>query len=136
MRNKPTGTPGLLYHNAPAMIEWLCNAFCFEKRMVVPENDKILHAHLTFDNGGIMLSSAEEYAYPELCKSTKDAGGVGTVEIIVFVSEIPDHYKKAKQWGTQIIVDLEDKPYGGKGYSGRDPEGHVWAFGSDDAWED
>ncbi len=26
------------------------------------------------------------------------------------------------------------RPYGGRGYTGRDPEGHVWAFGSYDPW--
>jgi uncharacterized glyoxalase superfamily protein PhnB len=28
----------------------------------------------------------------------------------------------------------EDQDYGGRVYSARDPEGHVWSFGSYDPW--
>jgi hypothetical protein len=31
-------------------------------------------------------------------------------------------------------MEPEDKPYGGRGYAARDPEGHVWSFGSYDPW--
>ena len=78
----PSITPGLLYHDAPQAIEWLCRAFGFEKRLVIlGKNSSIAHAHLTLGNGGIMLSSAEAYAFPSFCKSPREIGGVGTVEI-------------------------------------------------------
>ena len=32
--------------------------------------------------------------------------------------------------GAEIIVGLEETPYGSKEYAARDPEGHVWSFGS------
>ncbi len=134
MSNFPTITPGILYHNAPEMIEWLCNTFGFVKKLIIPGKDnRILHAHLTFGNGGIMLSSAENYAFPELCTSPV-LTGVGTVEIIVYVVDIEEHYNQAKEAGAEIIIPLEDKGYGGKGYSCKDPEGHVWAFGSYNPW--
>jgi uncharacterized glyoxalase superfamily protein PhnB len=40
--------PSLRYHDAPAAIEWLCRAFGFEKRLVVPGADegKVVHAEL------------------------------------------------------------------------------------------
>ena len=51
--------PTLRYENAPAAIEWLCEAFGFEKHLVVPgEKGKIAHAQLVFGNGMIMLGSA------------------------------------------------------------------------------
>jgi len=31
-------------------------------------------------------------------------------------------------------MELEDKAYGGAGYSCRDPWGYVWSFGSYDPW--
>ncbi|MEP7097563.1 MAG: glyoxalase, partial [Dokdonella sp.] len=31
--------------------------------------------------------------------------------------------------------ELETKEYGGTGYSCRDPEGHLWWFGSYDPWK-
>ena len=33
-------------------------------------------------------------------------------------------------------MPLEDKDYGGRGYSCRDLEGHVWSFGSYDPFGD
>ncbi len=132
---RPTITPGLLYHDAAAAIEWLCRAFGLQKRLVVPgEEGRIAHAHLVFGNGGVMLSSAEGYAFPQMCRSPRQLGGVGSVEIIVFVADVDAHYARAVSAGAEILIPIEDKPYGGRGYSCKDPEGHVWAFGSYDAW--
>ena len=131
----PSVTPGLLYHNAPNAIEWLCRAFGFEKRLVVPgEDGAVLHAHLTYGNGGVMLSSAEIYPFPSLCKSPREVGGVGTAEIIVYVTDPDAHYQRALAANAEILIPIEDKPYGGRGYSCKDPEGYVWAFGSYNAW--
>ncbi|MFZ6645549.1 VOC family protein [Undibacterium sp. TJN25] len=131
----PSITPGLLYHDAGTAIEWLCRVLGFEQKLVVPgENGLIAHAHLTFGNGGIMLSSAEAYPFPQMCRSPRQAGGVGTSEIIVYVEQVDAHYANAVQNGAEVLIALEDKPYGGRGYCCRDPEGYVWAFGSYDAW--
>ena len=81
-----------------------------------------------------MLSSAEGYAFPQFCSSPRERGGVGTVEIIVYVPNPDAHYDIAKRHGADILVPIEDKPYGGRGYTCRDIEGHVWAFGNYDAW--
>ncbi len=131
----PTITPGLLYHDAPRAIEWLCAAFGFVKRTVVPSGDgKIVHAHLTLGNGGVMLSSAEGYANPDLCRSPRTCGGVGTVEILAYVPDPDAHFQRASQQGAEIVSPPESKPYGGRSYICRDIEGHVWSFSSYDAW--
>jgi uncharacterized glyoxalase superfamily protein PhnB len=55
---RATIIPNLGYRNALAAIEWLCQAFGFEKKLVVPNDDgTIAHAQLTFGNGMIMLGS-------------------------------------------------------------------------------
>jgi uncharacterized glyoxalase superfamily protein PhnB len=132
---KPSITPGLLYPDAANAIEWLCRVLGFEKRPVVPgEHGTVLHAHLTLGNGGIMLSSAEIYPFPQMCRSPRAAGGVGTAEIIVYVADPDAHYARAVAGGAEILIPIEDKPYGGRGYTCRDVGGHVWAFGSYDAW--
>jgi uncharacterized glyoxalase superfamily protein PhnB len=131
----PTITPGLLYHDAAQAIDWLCRVFRMERRLVIPgPGGSIAHAHLTLGNGGIMLGSAEGYAFPGFCKSPRETGGVGTVEIICQVDEVDDHYLHARAEGAEILIAIEDKPYGGRGYTARDIEGHVWAFGSYNAW--
>lgn len=134
-KNDTTISTGIIYYNAPSIIDWLCKAFGFEKRTVVEGNDNtIIHAHLTFGNGSIMLSSAEIHQSIELCKSPKDVGGIGTVEIIVYVEDVDEHYKIAKQNGAEIIIDIEDKTYGGRSYCCKDPGGHIWVFSSYNPW--
>ena len=133
----PTVTPGLLYHDAKNAIEWLCRVFGLQQRTVIPGDDgTIAHAHLTLGNGGIMLSSAECYAFPQMCRSPRETGGVGTVEIIVHVKDVDAHYQRAQSEGAEILIPIEDKPYGGRGYTCKDIEGHVWAFGSYNAWSE
>jgi uncharacterized glyoxalase superfamily protein PhnB len=131
----PTVTPGLLYHDAPRAIDWLCRVFGFQPRLVIDgPPGRIVHAHLTLGNGGIMLSSAEDYAFPDMCKTPNAVGGVGTVEIIVYVEDPDTIYNQAVAAGATILIPVEDKPYGGRGFSCKDPEGHVWAFGSYNPW--
>ena len=135
MSTHPTVTPGLLYHDATVAIEWLCRAFGMKVRLIVPGSPgQVVHAHLTIGNGGIMLSSAEGYAFPNMCRTPKEVGGVGTVEIIVFVEDPDAIYASAVNAGAEILIHIEDKPYGGRGFSCKDPEGHVWAFGSYNPW--
>ena len=130
-----TVVPSLLYHDAPAAIEWLCRAFGFEKRLVVPGSDgTIAHAQLVFGNGMIMLCSAESFEFGDILRSPRDVGGVGTCEPCVCVVDANAHQAQAIAAGAEVVSPLEDKPYGGRGYSCRDPEGHVWHFGTYDPW--
>ena len=45
------------------------------------------------------------------------------------------HYARAKAAGAEILFEIKDEDYGGRGYTCRDPEGHVWNFGTFDPWE-
>jgi uncharacterized glyoxalase superfamily protein PhnB len=40
------------------------------------------------------------------------------------------HYDRAKAAGAEIVVELRNTEYGSREYSARDPEGHVWHFGT------
>lgn len=126
--------PALRYRDAVAAIEWLCRAFGFEEHLVVPgENGAIAHAQLTFGNGMIMLGSGRDGDYNKLIVSPDAAGGVTQAPYIV-VAEVDEHYARAKEAGAEIVIDIADQDYGGRLYVCRDPEGHVWSFGSYDPW--
>jgi uncharacterized glyoxalase superfamily protein PhnB len=135
LRTHPTIVPTMRYHDATAAIEWLCRAFGFEKQLVVPgENGGIAHAQLAFGNGMIMLGDAHDDEYGKLVRPPRDAGGVSTGSPYVIVADVDGHYARAVAAGAKIVLDIEDKDYGGRGYTCRDPEGHVWSFGSYDPW--
>jgi uncharacterized glyoxalase superfamily protein PhnB len=125
------------YHDAPAAIEWLCKAFGFERHLVVPgeKDGDVAHAQLVFGPHMIMLGSALEDAFGRLVKVPSDLDGANTQTTYIVVDEIDEHYARAKAAGAEIVYDIRDEDYGGRGYSCRDPEGYVWSFGSYDPWK-
>ena len=46
----------------------------------------------------------------------------------------PDDLRPELFAGARVVQDIADQGYGGRGYSCRDPEGHLWWFGSYDPW--
>lgn len=133
---KPAIIPTLKYENAADAIEWLCNVFGFEQHLVVPgPGDTIDHAQLTIDGGMIMLGSSRDTAFDNLQKSPKAVGGIGTQSPYIIVQDIDAHYARALAAGAEIVLALAEQDYGGKLYSCRDPEGHLWNFGSYNPWE-
>ncbi len=127
--------PCLRYRNAPAAIEWLCATFGFEKQAVYANPDgTIAHAQLTFGNGMIMLGSVLETEYGRLVRQPDEIGGAGTQSIYVIVSDADVIFRRAKAAGAEIAIDIKDEDYGGRGFSCRDLEGHLWSFGTYDPW--
>lgn len=132
--------PCLRYRDAPAAIDWLCRTFGFQRKLVVPgEDGQVLHAELTYAspngaNGMLMLgSSVRDNAYGRLMRHVDEAGGLGAAEQGVGIG---DHQVEALgiAAGAEIVIDIKDEDYGGRGFTCRDPEGHVWSFGSYDPW--
>lgn len=130
-----TVIPTLRYQDAPAAIDWLCRAFGFEKRLVVPgENGTVAHAQLIFGNGMIMLGSEGDDAFGQYQKAPRASGMPGAQSPYVIVEDTDVHYARATAAGAKIVLEIKDEDYGGRGYSCLDPEGHLWNFGSYDPW--
>jgi uncharacterized glyoxalase superfamily protein PhnB len=135
VRTHPNIIPTLRYRDAGAAIEWLCRAFGFERHLVVPgEAGSIVHAQLTFGTGMIMLGSARDDEFGRLQKPPADLGGVATQSPYVIVADADTHHARALAAGAEIVYPIRDEDYGGRGYSCRDPEGHLWNFGTYDPW--
>jgi uncharacterized glyoxalase superfamily protein PhnB len=132
---KATVIPCLRYRDAPAAIEWLCRAFGFKKQLVVPGKDgTIAHAQLSFGNGMIMLASVVESEFGRLMKQPDEIGGAETQTAYIIVSDADMLYTRAKAAGARIEIEIKDEDYGGRGFTCRDPEGHVWNLGTYDPW--
>ena len=126
--------PTMRYHDAPAAIEWLCEAFGFERRLVVPgEDGSIAHAQLTLGGGMIMLGSARDDEFGGLVKTAREVGA-NTQSAYIVVEEIDEHYQRARAQGAEIVMEIADQDFGGRLYSAVDPEGYLWNFGSFDPW--
>ena len=122
--------PSILYKDATIAIEWLCTAFGFEKHLIV-------HAQLTLGNIMIMTGSSQRLSeYSKLIRQPSDIGNFETQSpyIVLEENDIEAHYKKAKEQGAKIVIELKSEDYSGKNYSCYDIEGHLWNFGSYDSW--
>ena len=139
-KSKVNIIPGMRYHDAPAAIDWLCRAFGFEKHLVVPGEAEgvIVHAQLRYGNGMIMLGTAGAHGgdFDDVMTTPREVGGRETQSAYVIVEDADAHHERAVAAGAEVVLPLEDKDYGGRGYSCRDLEGHVWSFGSFDPFAD
>lgn len=127
--------PCLRYRDVPAALHWLCRAFDFEQQRVVEDDQVgIIHAQLGFGSGMLMLGPVTESAYGRQVRQPDEVGGVSTQSIYVVVNSADALYAQAKAAGAEIVIELKDEDYGGRGFSCRDPEGHLWNFGTYDPW--
>ena len=136
-RTRVNVIPTLRYHDAAAAIDWLCRAFGFDRHLVVPgDAGTIAHAQLSFGNGMIMLGSARDDDFGKLQRTPTQLGGFATQSPYIVVEDPDEHYARARAAGAEIVLEIQDEDYGGRGYSCRDPEGHLWNFGSYDPWSE
>jgi len=131
--------PSLRYRDAAKAIDWLCDAFGFERHLVVPGDDGgIAHAQLRFGNGMLMLGAgdgsggAAERIYDRLVQAPDDLESVRHGSLYAIVDDADTHCARARAAGAEIVEEPKDEDYGGRGYTCRDLEGHVWTFGTYD----
>ncbi|HXW20596.1 MAG TPA: VOC family protein [Roseiarcus sp.] len=95
----------------------------------------VQHAQLIWRDRIVMIYNIKdtEFARAARMKTAAEAGGP-TVGLYLIVGDVDAHAERARAAGAEIILGPDDKEYGGRGYSARDPEGNVWSFGSCDPW--
>jgi len=133
---RTTVIPCLRYRDAPAAIDWLCRAFGFERHLVVTNPDgSIAHAQLSFGNGMVMLGSVKKGTeFDRFLAQPDEAAGRETQSPYIIVADADAAYERARAAGAQIVIDIKDEDYGGRGFSCRDLEGRLWNFGTYDPW--
>jgi uncharacterized glyoxalase superfamily protein PhnB len=128
--------PTLRYRDAPRMIDWLCEVFKFARHAVYEDGKSgIAHAQLTLGPGMVMLGAARDDEFGRLQSAPADLGGTTQSPYIV-VADADEVYARARAAGAEIIIEIEDEDYGGRGFSCRDPEGHLWNVGTYDPWKE
>jgi uncharacterized glyoxalase superfamily protein PhnB len=120
--------PFATYEDARAAIDWLVEAFGFERREVHEgEGGEIVHAELAFATGVFMVSSADENALG--LRTPREVGAV-TGGVYIFVEDVDTHFERAKAAGAEIVRPVADTSYGAREYMARDLEGNLWSFGT------
>jgi uncharacterized glyoxalase superfamily protein PhnB len=131
----PRMSSAVVYQDAAGAIKWLCDAFGFQVRLKVEDDQgRIAHSELTYGEGVIMVaqeSPQAERRWKSAMRSPKSLGGASTQSLMLFVDDAEAHCAHARAHGAQIIEEPATHDYGEDYWSDRsygvlDPEGHVW----------
>jgi uncharacterized glyoxalase superfamily protein PhnB len=135
MPHEASLVPGLRYTDGPAAIDFLCRAFGFTQHLVVMNGTgQVAHAQLVRGDAMVMLGSAPSDELKTFFALPGEAGGRVTATLFVRVEDPDAHYAQAVAAGAVVLREIADQSFGGRAYVCRDPEGHVWQFGSFDPW--
>ncbi len=120
----PNIYPVARYTRAREAITWLCRTFGFEEHGVYPgPDDTVAHAELRFGTGTLGISSAGPVNPANVWTTVREG-------IYVSVGDPDAHHARAAAAGAVIERALANTDYGSREYSARDPEGHLWSFGT------
>ena len=118
--------------DAHAGIKFLQDAYGFEPQVVYDDgNGGVAHAQLAFGDEIIMCGTSRDDHYP--VRSPRQIGGGVTSGIYIALdsAEAVDRlYERARRAGAEILEPPHDTGYGSHDFLSRDPEGHVWSFGT------
>ena len=133
--SRSTVIPALRYRNAPAAIDWLCQALGFERHHVYPgPAGTIAHAELALGGGMIMLGSAKDDENSQRFSSPDELDGVETRGAYIVVADADAVHARAVAAGATILRPLQKTDYGSREFAVKDPEGHSWSVGTYDPW--
>lgn len=128
--------PLMRYRDLPGAISWLAEAFGFEAHYTATDEDgKLIYAQMVFGNGMVMLGPVRDSDFDDLLSQPDEIGGTETQSCYLVVEDIESHYERAKAAGAEIALDVQSDETGGRAYSCRDCEGHLWNFGTFNPWK-
>ncbi len=127
--------PTIPYRDAIAMVDWLSDVYGFEKQGIVKgENGELQHAQLAFGDSMLAVVRVEDKKLERLVVHPDQIGGVETQTCYVVVPDIDAHYARATAKRAEVVSGIEGNHRGDRSYTSRDPEGHIWIFGTYDPY--
>lgn len=123
--------PYLYYEDGSTAVDFLCNVFGFQERIVTRRGDgSLLHAEVGIHDDVVMLGTpVDDSGAPKSQKELRETG-IRHGSVMCFVDDIDAHYETTRAGGAEILSELRQQDYGPRSYSAADPEGHVWHFSS------
>ncbi len=123
------------YEDGLAALDWLARAFGFRERArMVGKDGRLAHGEMEAGGGLIMLATpSPDYQGPRrhraVCETARRWSSVPWVidGVLVYVTDIDEHYARARREGATMLSELEDGPPARR-YRAEDLEGHRWMF--------
>lgn len=116
-------------------MDWLAAAFGFrEQARMLGRDGRLAHGEMDTGHGLIMLATPTPvYESPrhhrESCERAREWSRAPWVidGALVYVDNVADHFRRAKEHGATILSEVEEGPPGRR-YRADDVEGHRWMF--------
>ena len=94
-----------------------------------------MHAQLTFGNAMVMLGSVENGGeFGKLMVQPDEIGLRETKGVYLVVDDADQIHPTAKAAGAEMVLDIRDMECGGRAFTCRDLEGHLWSIGTYAPW--
>ena len=114
-----TISPIIPYRDVRAAVDFLCEAFGFERHELHEGPDgELAHVELRYGDAVIMPTSVGQGGEP------------GHAVTYVVVADADAHHDHAKASGAKITSELKDTDYGSRDYSAEDLDANAWYFGT------
>jgi uncharacterized glyoxalase superfamily protein PhnB len=124
-------TPVLRYRNPGAAARWLCDAFGFREHESAQESDQhVKYILLRLGDGGVLVRPVSNSVFDDLMVEPSAVGGGNTHVLYLSIPDAELHCERAKAAGAKVELEPQDDGLGGRFYTCRDPEGHLWSFGT------
>jgi uncharacterized glyoxalase superfamily protein PhnB len=115
----------LRYRDCPAAIDFLCNAFGFERVVVYEDDGVVHHAELRLGDSIVMVGSERE-------DDEVHGRRAGLGWSYIGIPGTDELFERAKAAGADVIREPFDTDYGSRDFMVRDPEGNTWMLGTYD----
>jgi uncharacterized glyoxalase superfamily protein PhnB len=126
-------TPVLRYRNPGAAARWLCDAFGFREHESAQESDHhVKYILLRLGDSGILVRPVASSVFDDLMVEPSAVGGGNTHVLYLPIPDAELHCERAKAAGAKVELEPQEDGLGGRFYTCRDPEGHLWSFGTKD----
>jgi uncharacterized glyoxalase superfamily protein PhnB len=122
-----TLVPYFSYRDAAAALDWLEQAFGFERSQDYRDDAGIvIHAEMTFGGGALMLGTGDPPAAASAPTETSPTGH----GVYVVVDDVDAHHRQAQALGAVVVYPPEETEFGTRRYRALDLEGYEWSFGT------
>lgn len=121
----PTVIPTIRYDDAAAAIDFLCDAFGFERNMVVQADDgTIEHSQLRIGTGMVMVGQTSDGSDGRMPGKGEFPG------VYLVVDDADKACQRAREAGAVITQEPHDTDYGSRDFGAKDLEGNQWWLGT------
>ena len=124
-------TPVLRYGDAGKAALWLCEAFGFHEHDRAQALDgSVRFVSLRRGDSFVVVRPVGNSDLDDLMVQPQAIGGASTRICYLTIPDAVDHRNRAVAAGAKIEIEPQDDGLGGRFYTCRDLEGHLWSFGT------